>query len=56
VKVSDPRLRGEAGVKLSRDVLRVLEQGKPENEGKASYEGRIRGEAVEALGIKEDFR
>jgi hypothetical protein len=56
VKVSDPRLRGEEGVKLSRDVLRVLEQGKPENEGKASYEGRIRGATIEALGIREDFK
>jgi exonuclease SbcD len=56
VKVSDPKLKGEPGIKLSQDVLRVLEQGRPENEGKTSYEGRITSETIEALGIKEDFR
>jgi DNA repair protein SbcD/Mre11 len=56
VRVSDPKLKGEPGIKLSLDVLRVLTQGKPEGEAKASYEGRIATETIDALGIKEAFR
>ncbi len=56
VTLSDPKLNGESGIKLSHDVLRVLEQDKIENEAKPTYEGRIIGETVHALGIGEDFR
>src|SRR5712691_9380904 len=55
VTLSDPKLKGESGIKLSHDVLRVLEQGKLENEAKPAYEGRIIGETIHALGIREDF-
>ena len=55
VKVSDLKLKGESGIKLSRDVLNVLKQPKPENEEKKPYEERIASEAVEALRIRDAF-
>ena len=55
VRVSDPKLKAQSGIKLSKDVLRVLEQGKLENEGKATHESRVVGDSIEALGIREDF-
>ncbi len=55
VKVSDPKLRGESGIKLSRDVLDTLKQPKLENEAKTSYEERITRETIEALRIENAF-
>jgi DNA repair exonuclease SbcCD nuclease subunit len=41
VKVSEPSLKGEKGVKLSLDLLRSLREGRKENETKGDYEDRI---------------
>ena len=53
VNVSIPKLKGDAGVALSLNLLRVLKQGKKDSETKADYEKRILRDAVETLGIKE---
>ena len=55
VKVSDVKLRGDSGIKLSRDVLNVLKQPKPENEAKTPYEDRVTSETIEALRIQDAF-
>jgi exonuclease SbcD len=55
VKVSDPKLKGESGIKLSRELLNVLKEAKKENEAKSIYESRIISEAVDTLRIKEAF-
>jgi DNA repair exonuclease SbcCD nuclease subunit len=55
VKVSNVKLKGESGVKLSRELLGVLREGKNENEPKNVYEPRIVLQAIEVLGLKEDL-
>jgi exonuclease SbcD len=55
VKVSDPKLKGESGIKLSRELLNVLKEAKKENEAKSIYESRIISEAIDTLRIKEAF-
>jgi len=55
VKVSDPKLKSESGIKLSRELLNVLKEAKKENEAKSSYESRIVSQAIDTLGIKEVF-
>ena len=53
VKVSNSTLKGEAGVKLAMELLKVLRQPQKLNEAKKDYEGRILREAVEALQLRE---
>jgi DNA repair exonuclease SbcCD nuclease subunit len=53
VKVSNLKLKGESGVKLSRELLSVLREGRNENEPKNVYEPRITQQAIEVLGLKE---
>jgi len=53
VKVSNPKLKGDSGVRISRDLLAVLKQAKKENETKGSHQTRITGAAAEMLGLKE---
>jgi exonuclease SbcD len=53
VKVSDPRLKGDSGIRISRDLLAALKQAKKENETKGSHEARIISAAVDTLGLKE---
>jgi DNA repair exonuclease SbcCD nuclease subunit len=55
VKVSDQKLKGESGIKLSRDILNVLKQPKVENEAKSTYEERITTETIDGLMIREAF-
>jgi exonuclease SbcD len=53
VKVSNPRLKGDQGVLVSRNLLGVLKQAKKDNETKGSYETRITDAAVDTLGLKD---
>jgi hypothetical protein len=53
VGISNPKLKGDSGVQISRDLLAVLKQAKKENETKGSHETRIINAAVETLGLKE---
>ena len=55
VKVSDPKLKGESGIKLSRDILNVLKHPRIENEAKNTYEERITTETIDGLRIREAF-
>lgn len=55
VKVSDPKLKGESGIKLSQHILNVLRQPKVENETKNTYEERITAETIDGLRIREAF-
>lgn len=56
VKVSNVKLKGESGVKLSRELLSVLREGRKENESKSVYEPRIVQRAIEVLDLKEALR
>jgi exonuclease SbcD len=53
VKVSNPKLKGDQGVLVSRNLLGVLKQAKKDNETKGSYETRITDAAVDALGLQD---
>ena len=53
VRVSNPKLKGDSGVRISRDLLAALKQAKKENETKGSHEARIISAAVDTLGLKE---
>jgi hypothetical protein len=53
VRVSNPKLKGDSGVRISRDLLAALKQAKKENETKGSHEARIISTAVDTLGLKE---
>ena len=53
VKISDPKLKGSSGIKLSHELLDVLREAKKENEAKSSYESRTIVAAVQTLGLKE---
>ncbi len=55
IKVSKERLKGESGIKLSRDILAVLKQVKIENEAKTTYEDRISADTFESMGIESSF-
>lgn len=48
-KFQQKRLQGEAGVKTSREVLRVLKEAKKEDEVKDDYEARLFGGVEEIL-------
>jgi exonuclease SbcD len=53
VKVSEDRLKGDAGVKTSLELLRVLKQPRKENETKSDYERRMFEAGRSILGLKE---
>lgn len=55
VKVTDSRLKGENGIKLSANLLNVLREAKKENEPKTGYQARIVEQAVEVLELKKAF-
>ena len=55
VRVSNPKLKGQAGVDLSNDILRVWKQPRPDNEGKGTYVERITSESIVTLGMSEYF-
>jgi exonuclease SbcD len=55
VKVENQKLKGDAGVALSKELLPVLKQAKKENETKAGYENRVIADAVKTLGLQEAF-
>jgi exonuclease SbcD len=51
VKVSRPELKGDAGVRLSIDLLRSLRESRRENETKGDYEERITKAGSAVLGL-----
>jgi hypothetical protein len=53
VRVTNPKLKGDAGIQISRELLAVLKQAKKENETKGSHEARTINAATETLGLKE---
>jgi len=53
VKVSNMKLKGESGIKLSRELLSVLREGRNENESKNVYEPRIVQRAIDVLDLRE---
>jgi exonuclease SbcD len=55
VKVDSQKLKGDAGVALSKELLPVLKQAKKENETKAGYENRVVADAAKTLGLQEAF-
>ena len=55
VRVSNSKLKGQPGIDLSREILKVWKQPRPDNEAKSTYEERITSESIETLGIGEYF-
>lgn len=56
VHVTNEELKGEKGVKLALEILKVLRQGQKLNESKKDYVERIQKTAIEVLGLGEVFR
>ncbi len=52
VKVPDPRLSGENGVKLSLELLRSLKDERKDNETKADYQERVERAGLDVLGLE----
>jgi len=55
VRVSNPKLKGQPGIKLSQDVVGIWKRPKAENEVKASYDQRITSETIDTMGIGKEF-
>ncbi|MBC7091610.1 MAG: DNA repair exonuclease [Nitrososphaeria archaeon] len=53
VKVSNETLKGERGVRLATELLKVLRREPKPNEAKKDYEEQIRRDALEMLQLKE---
>ena len=53
--VSNPKLKGQPGIKLSHDVLGIWKQPKAENEVKTSYDQRITSETIDTMGLEKEF-
>jgi len=53
ITVTNSKLKGDAGVRLSQELLKILKQSKKENETKGTYETRVGDAAVETLNLKE---
>lgn len=56
VKVSNEALKGESGVKLAYDLLKVLRLEQKLNESKKDYQIRIQKQALDFLGLTEDLK
>jgi DNA repair exonuclease SbcCD nuclease subunit len=54
-KVSTSKLRGEAGVKLSKSLLQTLKHGRKHNETKSVYETRIAETSIDMIGLTEEL-
>lgn len=52
VKVRDPKLSGENGVKLSLELLKSLKEERKENETKADYQERVELAGLNVLGLE----
>ena len=55
VKVTNERLEGPEGAKLAEGLLRTLRQEQKLNETKKDYSERIIGQAIQAIGLKEEL-
>jgi len=56
IKVSNERLKGKPGIKLSQEVLAILKLARIENETKNTYEERIASDAIQAMELEDDFK
>lgn len=56
VKVEDLKLKSDAGIALSKEILSILKQARKENETKGSYESRVIANATTTLGLQEAFK
>ena len=55
VKTSQPKLKGEEGLQLSKELLRMLRTESQLGEGKRDYETRVTTQGAEALGLREEL-
>lgn len=55
VKTSQPKLKGEEGLQLSKELLRMLRTESQPGEGKRDYETRVTTQGAEALGLREEL-
>ena len=56
IKISNDALKGEAGIRLARELLKVVRQEQKLNESKRDYEERLQREAFSVLHIEEAFK
>jgi len=54
VSSSEAKLRGEQGVATALDLLRIMKEGKRENENKREFEDRTSRAGLDVLGLKEE--
>lgn len=54
VKSEERKLRGEQGVELSLELLKVMKEDRNENENKGDYQLRMEKGGLQVLGLKED--
>lgn len=54
VKSEEAKLRGEQGVTLALSLLKILKEGRRENENKGEFEDRTSKAGLDALGLKEE--
>lgn len=55
IKVSNPKLRGETGIKLSVKLLVNLRHDKKHNETKMDYESRIINNSIDVIELREEL-
>lgn len=56
IEISNDALKGEAGIRLARELLRVVRQEQKLNESKRDYEERLQSGALSVLQIEEAFK
>ena len=56
VRVQDPRLSGENGVRLSLELLRSLKEERKENETKMDYQERVERVGLNVLGLEGESK
>ena len=54
VKSEEKKLRGEQGIELSLELLKVMKEDRNENENKGEYQLRMERGGLQVLGLKED--
>ncbi len=52
-RTNEPKLKGEQGLELSKELLRVLRAEPQSGEGKRDYESKMRSQGIGTLGLKE---
>ena len=52
-RTNEPKLKGEQGLELSKELLRVLRAEPQSGEGKRDYESKMRSQGIGTLGLRE---